>query len=205
MLSRRRPTILSGAMLGVALALSACGADAPREAGAARAVAVEGDPRAAATRAATVAEDRQVLAERRVGVLAPDRAPAGTRASARLVVRSLAARGRVVTLRAAVILDRWDSRQSSLGGQPTLFELDPGMPQDRGEAELLDVDHLRRHLPLTDADGEVLRSRRLATGSPGGTPIELSWQFAAPPASVERMDVQIGHWPVFREIPVTRR
>ncbi|MGX6450256.1 hypothetical protein ACVU7I_19625, partial [Patulibacter sp. S7RM1-6] len=121
-----------------------------------------------------------------------------------LVVRSLAVRGRTATLRIAATPHGWGRAESATGGAPTLWDLNPGPSTTGVSAQLLDVEHLRRHLPLEDDEGESVATMTYAGKVPDGQTIEASWVFAAPPADVRTMDVQIGNWPIFREIPVVR-
>lgn len=154
-------------------------------------------------------DDRDVIARRRVTIATPEDAPATVRPTADLLVRGLTVRGRLATLRFTAVVRgwKWDAPRFE-GGRapyaPTLYAINPGRNTDIADAELIDPVNLRRHAPLEDSEGEALTSMNEAPGA-DGRPIDASWIFAAPPADVDAMDVQVGNWPIFREIPVDRR
>jgi hypothetical protein len=208
---RRRAAALGVALAGLTLAgcgggddgsgaTSAAGRSAPTAA-AAEASAPSGDRSA---RWAGAGDDRDVVARRRVSGPLPEDAEPGARVTVDLLIRGLTVRGRTATLRFTAIPRGWGKPRDILGG-PTLYELNPGPNTEFVSAQLIDVERLRRHLPLEDSDGEALASMNYAGNVSDGQPINASWVFAAPPPDVEAMDVQIGSWPIFREVPVTRR
>jgi hypothetical protein len=149
-------------------------------------------------------DDHDVVARRRVSGPLPEDAVAETRVTVDLLIRGLTVRGRTATLRFTAIPRGWGRSRGNTGG-PTLYELNPGPDSEFVSAQLIDVEHLRRHLPLKDSDGEAIAGMNYAGNVSDGQPINASWVFAAPPPDVRAMDVQIGSWPIFREVPVTRR
>ena len=151
------------------------------------------------------ADDRDVVARRRVGGTKPFDSTSEVPVTVDLLVRGLTVRGRTATLRITAVPRGWRAPGPPPDESPTLWELDPGPDADGFSAQLIDPVHLRRHLPLEDSAGESVATMRFAGGSGDGQPIDASWVFAAPPADVTSMDVQLGNWPIFREIPVTRR
>ncbi len=153
---------------------------------------------------AGASDDRDVVARRRVYGPLPEDATAETRVTVDLLIRGLTVRGRTATLRFTAIPRGWGRARDATGG-PTLYELNPGPNSEFVSAQLIDVQHLRRHLPLQDDEGEAIAGMNYAGNVSDGRPIDASWVFAAPPPDVEAMDVQIGSWPIFREVPVTRR
>lgn len=202
--------------------LAACGGgDAAPEradAGSASATDARDDPppggrdRSAAWPGGT--DDRDVVARRRVTLRTPEDAPPSVRPTAELLVRGLTVRGRVATLRFSAVVRgwRWQVSQADRDAgtrapyAPTLYDINPGRNTDEVRATLVDPVNLRRHAPLQDSEGEELASMTFAGGADGADrPIDASWMFAAPPADVDAVDVQVGSWPVFREVPVTRR
>lgn len=211
----RRP--VAGALIGVSCAalLSACGGDdvpdrgAPTGTGAA---ATQTRP-AGEDRSATWpggSDDRDVVARRTVAVRRALDSRTSTHPTAQLLIRGLTVRGRIATLRFTAVLRGWDYEEpKSPGGMPpsapTLYDINPGASDALPSAQLIDPVNLRRHRPLEDSEGEALAGMGYAGQSGDGQPIDASWMFAAPPADVDAMDVQIGSWPVFREVPVTRR
>lgn len=159
-------------------------------------------------------DDRDVVARRRVSLRTPEDAPPSVRPTADLLIRGLTVRGRVATLRFTAVVHGWQWQVSSADREagrrapyaPTLYEINPGRNVDRVTASLVDPVNLRRHAPLQDSEGEELAGMTWAAGGSGsGRPIDASWMFAAPPADVDAVDVQVGSWPVFREVPVARR
>ncbi|WP_026909393.1 hypothetical protein [Patulibacter minatonensis] len=156
------------------------------------------------------AEDRDVVARRTVAVRRAPDARTSTRPRADLLIRGLTVRGRVATLRFTAVLHDWDYEEPRTDGgsppsAPALYDINPGRNTDTVSAQLIDPVHLRRHLPLQDSEGEELADMNFAGQSGEGQAMDASWMFAAPPEGVDAMDVQVGSWPVFREVPVTRR
>lgn len=167
----------------------------------------DGDGRAAAWPGGS--DDRDVIAKRRVTLLHPEDAPASVRPTADLLIRSLTVRGRVATLRFTALVRGWSWRAPVYEGgtrpyAPTLNNINPGKNTDVVSAHLIDPVNLRRHTPLEDSEGEALATMNVAPGA-DRLPIDASWMFAAPPEGVDAVDVQVGSWPVFREVPVARR
>lgn len=208
--SHRGRAAACGVVLAV-LAVTGCGGEdgrdraGPSTSGRPAPVATDPAPsgdRSAAWRGAS--DDRDVVARRRVSGPLPEDARPETRVTVDLLIRGLTVRGRTATLRFTAIPRGWGASRDSLGG-PTLYELNPGPNTELVEAQLIDVEHLRRHLPLKDSEGEAIAGMNYAGKVSDGQPIDASWVFAAPPPGVEAMDVQVGSWPIFREIPVTRR
>lgn len=151
-----------------------------------------------------------MVARRTVAIRRALDARTSTHPKADLLIRGLTVRGRIATLRFTAVLRGWDyeepkSPEGAPPSAPTLFDINPGASTDVVGASLIDPVNLRRHRPLEDSEGEALASMTFAGQSGEGQPIDASWMFAAPPAGVDAMDVQIGSWPVFREVPVTRR
>lgn len=151
------------------------------------------------------ADDRDVVARRRVGGSKPFDSTSRTPVTVDLLVRGLTVRGRVATLRITAVPRGWHDPGPPEDTSPTLWDLNPGPDADGFYAQLIDPVHLRRHLPLEDSAGESVATMRYAGGTESGQAIEASWIFAAPPPDVRAMDVQLGNWPIFREIPVERR
>lgn len=219
-----RRTARAFSAVSCAVLLAACGGGdaAPDRTGAGSPRPADGPPGGSPTPAdrdrsaswAGGADDRDVIARRRVALGQPEDAPASVRPTADLLIRGLTVRGRVATLRFTAVVHGWEWRASptdEAAGKrpphpPSLYEINPGANTDRVAATLVDPVNLRRHTPLRDSEGEELASMTWARGGSGeGRPIDASWMFAAPPADVDAVDVQVGSWPVFREVPVTRR
>ncbi|WP_210491893.1 hypothetical protein [Patulibacter sp. SYSU D01012] len=206
-----RPRLLAPLLLAAALAATGCGGDdeAPSASAARGAATADGRPPDGGGAVAPAAwagggDDRGAVARRRVAGAQPADAR-DRRVTVDLTIRSLVVRGRTATLRVAAVPHGWGDAEAATGGAPTLWDLNPGPSTAGVAAQLIDVEHLRRHLPLEDSEGESVATMNYAGKVPDGQAIEASWVFAAPPADVRTMDVQVGNWPIFREIPVVRR
>jgi hypothetical protein len=180
---RRRPAALGTLLVG--LAVAGCGGGQDRDA--ATATGGRAAPEAAravptgdrSARWSGASDDRDVVARRRVFGPLPEDATAQTRVTVDLLIRGLTVRGRTATLRFTAIPRGWGRARDTTGG-PTLYELNPGPNSEFVSAQLIDVQHLRRHLPLEDAEGEAIAGMNYAGNVPDGRPIDASWVFAAP-------------------------
>jgi len=69
---------------------------------------------------------------------------------------------------------------------------------------LVDPVNAKRHVVLKDAKGAELGSHDVFTNGRNNTPMYLRYTFAAPPENVSTVDVYIGEWPPFRNVPLER-
>ncbi|GAA4224597.1 hypothetical protein GCM10022254_04410 [Actinomadura meridiana] len=69
---------------------------------------------------------------------------------------------------------------------------------------LIDPVNLKRYVVVKDSRGRELATDDLFTKLTNNQPGHLNATFAAPPENVKSVDVQIGSWPTFRNIPVER-
>ncbi|XRQ11817.1 hypothetical protein ACN3XK_13280 [Actinomadura welshii] len=69
---------------------------------------------------------------------------------------------------------------------------------------LIDPVNLKRYKVVKDSSGSELGTDDVFTRVANNTTGTLSYTFAAPPENVKAVDVQIGSWPLFRNVPVTR-
>ncbi|MEU8122732.1 hypothetical protein AB0C21_28815 [Spirillospora sp. NPDC049024] len=69
---------------------------------------------------------------------------------------------------------------------------------------LIDPVNLKRYVVVRDAGDKELQTHEIFTPMPNNQPTLFFFSFAAPPESVKAVDVQIGSWPTFRDIPVQR-
>ncbi|MBX6765600.1 MAG: hypothetical protein IRY90_00315 [Actinomadura rubrobrunea] len=69
---------------------------------------------------------------------------------------------------------------------------------------LVDTVNLKRHVLLKDAEDKELGSDDVFTDGRNNTPMYLRYIFAAPPENVSTMDVYLGEWPPFRNVPLER-
>jgi hypothetical protein len=66
---------------------------------------------------------------------------------------------------------------------------------------LIDSVNLKRYVVVQDSTGDPVPSEGTLQNNQPGT---LTHTFAAPPESVKRVHVQLGTWPIFRNVPVQR-
>lgn len=69
---------------------------------------------------------------------------------------------------------------------------------------LIDPVNLKRYVVVKDSSGDEMESDDIFTHIANDQTGTLTYTFAAPPENVKVMDVQIGSWPTFRNIPVER-
>ncbi|WP_143220927.1 hypothetical protein [Actinomadura sp. CNU-125] len=69
---------------------------------------------------------------------------------------------------------------------------------------LIDPVNLKRYVPVKDSSGRVMQPSDLGTRLTHGHATALVYTFAAPPENVPAVNVQVGVWPTFRNIPVER-
>lgn len=69
---------------------------------------------------------------------------------------------------------------------------------------LLDTVNLRRYKVVQDTSGQFLESRDSRTAVPLDGTATAEYTFAAPPADVTEIDVSVGDWPTFRDVPIER-
>lgn len=84
---------------------------------------------------------------------------------------------------------------------PSLYDLNG----DEGPGtSLIDPVNLKRYVVVEDSSGDKMRTDYITTHIANDQPSTFWVTFAAPPENVETVDVQIGSWPTFRNIPVER-
>jgi hypothetical protein len=69
---------------------------------------------------------------------------------------------------------------------------------------LIDPVNLRRYMVVRDSDGDALQSHYIGTTVLLDSTTTAQYTFAAPPADVTEIDVAVGDWPTFRDIPIER-
>ena len=83
----------------------------------------------------------------------------------------------------------------------SLYDLNDQQPL---YVSLVDPVNLRRYKVVHDSDGQALESGEVETKVPNEGSTTAQHTFAAPPADVTEIDVAVGDWPAFRDIPITR-
>ncbi|MBO2454617.1 hypothetical protein J4573_46545 [Actinomadura barringtoniae] len=84
------------------------------------------------------------------------------------------------------------------GDTPTLFRLNGS-----NDASLLDTVNLKRYVVVHDSDNNTL-GPDLHGDLKNNAANTLNFVFAAPPDNVKAVDVQIGKFPIFRDVPIGR-
>jgi hypothetical protein len=69
---------------------------------------------------------------------------------------------------------------------------------------LVDPVNLKRYNVVQDSEGRALESGAVETDVPLDGSTTAQYTFAAPPPDVTEIDVSVGDWPTFRDIPITR-
>ncbi|HEY8480772.1 MAG TPA: hypothetical protein VIL71_13185 [Spirillospora sp.] len=72
------------------------------------------------------------------------------------------------------------------------------------QAALIDNVNLKRYVVVEDSSTTQLQTHEINVRIPNHKTHTFTFTFAAPPESVKKVDVQIGQWPTFRNIPVER-
>lgn len=70
------------------------------------------------------------------------------------------------------------------------------------EVSLIDPVGLKRYLVVQDSSGTPLGSNANTTQAANGAPVTAYYTFPAPPASVTKIDVALGPFPTFADIPI---
>ncbi|MFB4310690.1 hypothetical protein [Actinomadura sp. GTD37] len=123
--------------------------------------------------------------------------PAGKDATIDIAVMGLRAKGRLATLSVqltphipAPTTDRINAY--ALNGEHGLG------------TSLIDPVNLKRYVVVKDSGGKELETDDIFTKMTNHQATPFFFTFAAPPENVQAIDVQIGTWPTFRNIPVGR-
>lgn len=69
---------------------------------------------------------------------------------------------------------------------------------------LVDTVNLKRYVVVEDSDNDALETRTHITSAPLDASATTQHTFAAPPADVSEIDVFVGDWPPFRDVPIER-
>jgi hypothetical protein len=69
---------------------------------------------------------------------------------------------------------------------------------------LVDPVNLKRYNVVHDSESRALQSGAVETKVPLDGSATAQYTFAAPPPDVTEIDVSVGDWPTFRDIPITR-
>lgn len=123
--------------------------------------------------------------------------PAAKGATVDIAIMGLRAKGKLATLTVQLTphLPATDKRRINayvLNGEHRLG------------TSLIDPVNLKRYLVVEDSDHGKMETDDIFTNMTNDQAAPFSFTFAAPPENVKSIDVQIGSWPMFRDIPVER-
>ena len=123
--------------------------------------------------------------------------PAARGAKVDIAILGLRVKGRLATLGVQIVPNVPGAEDGRINPY--------GLNGERGlDTSLIDPVNLKRYVVVSDSAGNELESDDIFTHLSNGQPTNLSYTFAAPPENVKSIDVQIGSWPMFRNIPVER-
>ncbi|MEU5991587.1 hypothetical protein ABZ806_21665 [Spirillospora sp. NPDC047418] len=123
--------------------------------------------------------------------------PAAKGATVDISIMRLKAKGKLATLTVQITphLPATDTRRINAYGLNG---------EHRLGTSLIDPVNLKRYLVVEDSDRTKMETDDIFTKMTNDQATPFSFTFAAPPENVKSLDVQIGSWPMFRDIPVER-
>lgn len=83
----------------------------------------------------------------------------------------------------------------------SLYDMNGGSPL---YVTLVDPIGLKRYVVVEDSEGRALAPDVVSTAAANGAAVTATWTFAAPPADVPKIDVQVGEWPPFSDVEIQR-
>jgi hypothetical protein len=75
---------------------------------------------------------------------------------------------------------------------------------DQNQVSLVDPVGLKRYLVVEDSNHNALGSDEVYTAAVNNSSVVGHWTFAAPPASVSKISVEVGPFPPFYDVPISR-
>ncbi|OLT12522.1 hypothetical protein BJF79_22055 [Actinomadura sp. CNU-125] len=126
---------------------------------------------------------------------APPQAPV---AQVEIAVIGLKVRGRLATLTVQMTPRLPDDAENDTAS-PYELNGDEGL-----DPVFIDPVNLKRYVVVKDSRGRELQTDDIRTDLTDDRTGTLRFTFAAPPEHVKALDLQLGEWPTFRDIPVTR-
>lgn len=122
--------------------------------------------------------------------------PAAPGGKVDIAIMNLKVRGRLATLNT-----EFTPRLPSGPDSTTPYRLNGRQGLD---VSLIDPVNLKRYVVVKDSRGRELATDDVTTHIRNNERGHVHFTFAAPPEDVKALDVQIGAWPAFRDIPVER-
>jgi hypothetical protein len=115
-----------------------------------------------------------------------------------IAVNELSVHGELATLRVTYSVHDPEAEPDA---SFSLYDLNDQQPL---YVSLIDPVNLKRYNVVADSDSHKLQSGEVETKVPLDDSTDAQYTFAAPPADVEEIDVAIGDWPTFRDVPIQR-
>jgi hypothetical protein len=79
-----------------------------------------------------------------------------------------------------------------------------GNALDQDQVSLVDPVGLKRYLVVKDANNVALGADEVLTKAVNNSSVIAHWTFAAPPANVTKIDVDLGPFQPFNDVPISR-
>jgi uncharacterized protein (DUF2147 family) len=195
------------ALLGATMALTGCGGDDGESGGGSQDQAAtpeataeaEAEQTATATATATAEEEADDAAAE--GALAEQKglkARGARETTVDIAVTGLEVDGELATLSLVYTMHAPDEPPDT---SYSLYDLNG---QDPLYVTLVDPVNLKRYNVVEDSEGQALQTGAVETDVPLDASATAQYTFAAPPPDVTEIDVSVGDWPTFRDIPITR-
>ncbi len=128
------------------------------------------------------------------------RVPKSKDATVDIAVLGLAVQGRLATLTVRFTPHFPDD---SPGQSISLYDMSDNA-LGTNQVSLVDPVGLKRYLVVQDSNNNALGSNEVTTEAVNNSSVVAHWTFAAPPASVTKIDVEVGPFPAFNDLPITR-
>ncbi|MDL4819641.1 hypothetical protein [Actinomadura opuntiae] len=106
-----------------------------------------------------------------------------------------------VRAKLATLTLQWTPHVPGSSGTPTPYRLNGEHGLD---ASLIDPVNLKRYVVVIDSAQNELESNDVTTNLPNERPTLTQHTFAAPPGNLKSIDVQLGLWPAFHDVPIER-
>lgn len=135
-----------------------------------------------------------VLAQRTV------RVPGSATATVDIAVTGLAVQDKLATLTARFTPHFPDEASDK---SFSLYDMSDNA-LDTNQVSLVDPVGLKRYLVVEDANRNPLGSDEVNTEAMNNSPVVAHWTFAAPPPNVTKIDVDLGPFPAFNDVPISR-
>jgi hypothetical protein len=208
MTAARRGIATIGPAAAVALALAACGGGVKNSSATTRSTSgttrtIAGGQASSGTSTVTDSGTTSTTTESTsTSVLAQQtvKAPDSKDGTVDIAVLGLAVQGQLATLTV-----RFTPHFPSAAPDDSisLYDMsDNAMSQD--EVSLVDPVGLKRYLVLQDANRSWLGADEDGTRAVNNSSVSAQWTFAAPPPSVTKIDVDLGPFPPFNDVPISR-